>query len=920
MATSRLNLTRDQLATFLKDHESIRQFERLFATVDEIAPDFVNEVAVSAGNAQATANDALALIAALENSLTADGAVTDAKATLALQELQALKAELQLKALEPAQQYNNAIVTDYLTINEHGNGENAVGRMVWDDGDGTISLGLKGGNVECKIGEQEYARAYNDTASTMTKGQVVYISGAQGNRVAVKLAKADSDVNSAHTIGFVAETIAAGAEGWVQISGPIYKINTLGTTAGDTVYLSPTTFGAWTTTKPLAPDHLVVVGFIERVSATVGSIFIKVDNGYELDELHNVRITSVADKDLLQYDSTGPYWKNVAASSIPIGTATNLAGGGAGSVPYQTAASTTTFLPIGTATQVLKTNAGATAPEWASGAALTKVDDTNVTLTLGGTPASALLAAASLTLGWTGQLGATRGGTGQGTYTLGDTLYSSAANTLAKLPGNTTTTRQFLRQTGTGTVSAAPAWDTVTKTDVGLSNVENTALSTWGGSANITTLGTVTTGTWSATAIAATRGGTGQTSYVVGDILYASSTTALSRLADVATGNALISGGVGVAPSWGKIGLTTHVSGTLAAGNGGTGIAAYATGDLLYASSPSTLARLASAVTGLSLISSGAGVAPAWGKIGLTTHVSGTLPVGNGGTGTATAFTPGSVVFAGTSGVYSQDNTNFFWDDTNKFLGLGTSTPTHILTASAFSQPSTTQSYVVAKIRDLWGYADAPEPGILFSGYTDATTESALGSLSVIKNNATSGDADSTMKFVVSSSTPGVHVTAMQIGSNGYAQCNGLQFPATQAASADANCLDDYEEGNWTPTIVGGTVAGAGTYTTQVGRYTKIGRDVTITGRVTWTAHTGTGTMRIGGLPFTSMNVAGVLPAVTFGYINNVVYTAANTPMGYVNANTTQIILVQMPSGGGAMANVNMDAAGDYIFACTYMV
>lgn len=366
MATSKLNLTRDQLAVFLKDHESIRQFERLFATVDEIAPDFVNEVAVSAGNAQATANDALALIAALENSLTADGAVTDAKATLALQELQALKAELQLKALEPVQQYNNAIVTDYLTINEHGHGESAVGRMVWDDGNGTIDLGLKGGNVTVKLGEQEFARVYNDTASTMTKGQIVYISGAQGNRIAVKLAQADSDANSAHTIGFVAETIAAAGEGWVQISGPIYKINTLGLTPGGTIYLSPTTAGAWTTTKPTAPNHLVVLGFVERVSANVGSIFIKVDNGYELDELHNVRISSVANNDLLQYDSSGPYWKNVPVSSIPIGTATALGGGTAGAIPYQSAPSTTTFVSIGTADQVLAVNAGGTAPEWDS--------------------------------------------------------------------------------------------------------------------------------------------------------------------------------------------------------------------------------------------------------------------------------------------------------------------------------------------------------------------------------------------------------------------------------------------------------------------------------------------------------------------------------------------------------------------------
>jgi hypothetical protein len=71
--------------------------------------------------------------------------------------------------------------------------------------------------------------------------------------------------------------------------------------------------------------------------------------------------------------------------------------------------------------------------------------------------------------------------------------------------------------------------------------------------------------------VPATAGGTGQTSYAVGDLLYANTTTTLAKLADVATGNALISGGIGVAPSWGKIGLTTHVSGVLPIANGGSG-------------------------------------------------------------------------------------------------------------------------------------------------------------------------------------------------------------------------------------------------------------------------------------------------------------------------------------------------------------
>jgi hypothetical protein len=90
--------------------------------------------------------------------------------------------------------------------------------------------------------------------------------------------------------------------------------------------------------------------------------------------------------------------------------------------------------------------------------------------------------------------------------------------------------------------------------------------------------------------VPATAGGTGQTSYAVGDLLYADTTTTLAKLPDVATGNALISGGVGVAPSWGKIGLTTHVSGVLPVANGGTNLSSYTANSVVYASSTSALA------------------------------------------------------------------------------------------------------------------------------------------------------------------------------------------------------------------------------------------------------------------------------------------------------------------------------------------
>jgi hypothetical protein len=202
---------------------------------------------------------------------------------------------------------------DSITFDTTAAEASATGKLFWDDGDGVLSNGLKGGNVTLQIGTQEFARVYNDSGTTLTKGQAVYISGAQGNRVAVKLARADVEATSFGTIGLVAETMTSGAEGFIIVSGALYKLNTSGLVAGATVYLSPTTAGAVTTTKPQAPDQLVVIGWVERVDNIVGSIYVKIDNGYELDELHDVRITSPQSGNVLIYDaSTSPIgvWKN----------------------------------------------------------------------------------------------------------------------------------------------------------------------------------------------------------------------------------------------------------------------------------------------------------------------------------------------------------------------------------------------------------------------------------------------------------------------------------------------------------------------------------------------------------------------------------------------------------------------------------
>ena len=160
------------------------------------------------------------------------------------------------------------------------------------------------------------------------------------------------------------------------------------------------------------------------------------------------------------------------------------------------------------------------------------------------------------------------------------------------------------------------------------------------GGNHITGVGTLAATTAQLTnPLAVIYGGIGLAAVAAGDLLYASAGNTLAALTKAAAGNVLLSGD---APSWGKVGLTTHVTGTLGVGNGGTGLAAYAVGDLLYASAANALSKLADVAVGNVLISGGVGAAPSWGKVGLASHVDGVLPVTNGGTGTATGSITGT--------------------------------------------------------------------------------------------------------------------------------------------------------------------------------------------------------------------------------------------------------------------------------------
>lgn len=190
--------------------------------------------------------------------------------------------------------------------------------MRWNNTDGTVDIGMKGGNVTLQVGQEQLARVVNKTSPLIdlleSNYQAVRIYSATGQRLSVRLAKADSDANSASTLGIVTETIAQNQEGFITTSGQVREINTTGSLQGETwadgdiLYLSGTTAGAITNVKPSAPIHTVIIGYVEYAHAIHGKIFVKVDNGYELDELHNVLITSPTGGASLEYQSSTSLW------------------------------------------------------------------------------------------------------------------------------------------------------------------------------------------------------------------------------------------------------------------------------------------------------------------------------------------------------------------------------------------------------------------------------------------------------------------------------------------------------------------------------------------------------------------------------------------------------------------------------------
>jgi hypothetical protein len=200
----------------------------------------------------------------------------------------------------------------------------AAGVVSWDDTNGTLRLAMKGNTYNLPIGESLVSRVVNKTGATLNRVdyKVVRVAAAQGQRLAVELAQGNNDANSKDTLGVVCENISNNQEGFIVNVGQVTEINTTGSLQGETwadgdlIYLSSFTAGKMTNIKPTAPNHTVILGYVEYAHSQHGKLYIKIDNGYEIGELHDVYAPNPSDGQGLFWNASNSRYQLSSVSGV----------------------------------------------------------------------------------------------------------------------------------------------------------------------------------------------------------------------------------------------------------------------------------------------------------------------------------------------------------------------------------------------------------------------------------------------------------------------------------------------------------------------------------------------------------------------------------------------------------------------------
>jgi hypothetical protein len=378
-----------------------------------------------------------------------------------------------------------------------------AGSLSWNNNDNTKTLQLIGNNnVELKLTQESYYRV--KASSAITKGNAVMLTGTLGSSGGLLGAPATglTAATGYYVLGIAKESAALNGWIYVQSFGEVKGIDTSGTPVsetwvdGDVLYYNPAVTGGLTKNVPNAPNAKVQVAAVVHADNTNGILFVRPTFEPTLNDLSNVYAPSPSNNDLITWDSTDNRWESRAASSVAVGTATNLAGGATGSLPYQSGAGVTTFLAAGTNGQVLKLASGV--PTWSS-------DDSGVTIADDTTTATPLypiftsvttgnattVNVASTKLKFTPSTGTMESivlklnGTSSGYVGLQGA--AAAGSTTYTLPSADGTTGQALVTDGSGTLSWASAGGSVS-----ISNDTSTATDLYPAFLNATT-GTAST-------------------------------------------------------------------------------------------------------------------------------------------------------------------------------------------------------------------------------------------------------------------------------------------------------------------------------------------------------------------------------------------------------------------------------------------
>lgn len=706
----------------------------------------------------------------VQKGLFGESLIVDAEtnARNALNQLGTAPSDPQLGTLSAVNQDN----VSYLRFST-GDLSSTAGTLSWNTADNakTLDLIMQGGSVTQQIGEETYYRI--KASSAITNGQVVMFTGSVGASGGLQGAPATglTYLQSEQIMGVATENIAKNGWGYVTWFGEVRGINTTGGAEawvdGDILYYNPAVTGGLTKTVPTAPNPKVVVAAVVH-AATNGILFVRPTFGSALGQTDsNVQITSLANGDILQYKTSSSRWENVPASGVVVTTATNLSGGLANQIPYQSAPSTTTFIAAPTTSSFLQYNGSAFA--WTA----------TVPIANGGTGATSFAASGSVpyySTAGSGSLVSSSGFTFDGT-TLNVTF--SAATTWAP---NTEVSRFVTNNTSPTANSAAIFLAQVTY-PVGLA-------STTGG----VKFGAVASAAYSADFVVAPRNNSVYTEY-----WRLTSTGVVKQLYDasnyvtttVASNGGVTFDAVGTSPSFTFSDATTFSSnitasvltaskvvftdaskkltstGTVGVDQGGTGSSSTPTnGQLLIGNGTNYTLSTLTAGSGVSITNSAGGISiAATGSGGTVTSVSGTGSV-NGITLTGTVTTSGSLTLGGTlSGVdltsqvtgilpLANGGTNanltasnggiFYSTATAGAILAGTATAGQLLQSGASAAPSwSTATYPSTTTANQLLYSSAANT---VGGLTSANTAALVTSSSGVPSFTSGGTANRVLR------------------------------------------------------------------------------------------------------------------------------------------------------------------------------